>query len=222
MTDDAGDKGISLIELVVAMAIFALVAVMGLQGLSGMLHIRDRLTEMDDTTSELSRTVALLRNDLNAIVPMRFFPPGEGPDNALAQSDDGRIFALSLAGQPELSPATGSGGLHRAEWRLDQTDKTLTRRVWTTLTPVDPQVLQPALTLMSGVEEMRIRSYWSGMGWIDGPTNPVLRNLVTAEVSDEDRTGPAPENYSDFLPLAIEVTLNTAQWGDITLVETLR
>lgn len=216
------EGGMTLIELVVAMAIFALVAVMGLQGLSGMLHIRDRLTEVDESTAELSRAVALMRNDLTAIMPMRFYPPDGPSAGALAQDPDGQLFSLSVSGQPSLEAPGSAGQLHRAEWRLDRDDGALFRRVWTTLTPADTQALQPESPVLTGIDDMRIRSYWSGIGWIDGPSNPVLQNRPIAEPENEDRVGPPPENYSDFIPLAIEVTLVTASWGDITLIETLK
>lgn len=223
MTDQRRDTGMTLIELVVAMAIFALVAVMGLQGLSGMLHIRDRLTELDDSTSELSRAVALMRNDLTAIMPMRFFPPDSPSAEAVGQSTDGRVFSLSVSGQPALGAPELSDHLQRVEWRLAPEDGRLFRRVWTTLIPADTQALQPEITVMAGVEDLRIRSYWSGLGWVDGPTNPMLQNRPAPSAEeDDDRVGPAPENYSDFVPLAIEVTLVTTTWGEITLIETLK
>ena len=222
MTCQRQDTGMTLIELVVAMAIFALVAVMGLQGLSGMLHIRDRLTELDDNTSELSRAVALLRNDLTAIMPMRFFPPDRPSANAVGQSTDGHLFSLSISGQPALGAQRLSDHLHRAEWRLDPDENTLFRRVWTTLTPADTQALHPENPVLTGIENLRIRSYWSGLGWIDGPTNPILQDRPAPSPEDDDRVGPPSENYSDFIPLAIEVTLVTATWGDITLIETLK
>lgn len=121
-----------------------------------------------------------------------------------------------------LGAQTPTGQLHRAEWRLDTDAETLSRRVWTTLTPAGTDALQPENVVLTGIDGLRIRSYWSGIGWIDGPINPVLQDRSAPEPENEDRVGPAPENYSDFVPLAIEVTLATAAWGDITLIESLK
>ena len=222
MKQPTQDSGMTLIELVVAMAIFALVAIMGLQGLSGMLRIRDRLTEVDQSTAALSRAVAMMRNDLTAIMPMRFFPPNGPSASALSLSSDGSTFSLSISGQPDLAGDRGVGRIQRAEWRVDPQGETLIRRVWTSLTPADSQELQPETEVMQGVQGLRIRSYWSGQNWIEGPANPFLQNAPQAALSDEDRIGGAPEIYSDFIPLAIEVTLITAAMGEITLIETLK
>ena len=216
------DKGMTLIELVVAMAIFALVAIMGLQGLSGMLRIRDRLTEVDQDTAALSRAVAMMRNDLTAIMPMRFFPP-DGPSiNALSINADSSIFSLSISGQPDLAGDSDIGRIQRAEWQVDPQEKRLIRRVWTTLTPVDRQQLQPETEVMQGVQGLRTRSYWAGQGWVEGPNSPLLQSAPKAALSDEDRAGGAPDIYSDFIPMAIEITLVTVAMGEITLIETLK
>lgn len=217
-----GDGGMTLIELVVAMAIFALVAIMGLQGLSGMLRIRDRLTEVDQNTASLSRAVALLRNDLTSILPMRFFPPGGPAAPALDQSTDATVFALSIAGQPDIGGDPDAGGIYRAQWRVDPETETLFRQVWTTLTPADTQALQPETQVMQGVLGLRVRSHWGDQGWIDGPANPFLQNAPPANLQDEDMVGGAPEVYSDFVPSGVEVTLVTAEHGDITLIEAIQ
>lgn len=216
------DKGMTLIELVVAMAIFALVAVMGLQGLAGMLRIRDRLAEVDQGATALSQTIALMRNDLTAVMPMRFFPPDGPSRGALRQDADGTLFALSIAGQPDLAQVRGTGQLHRAIWQVDTSTATLSRQVWRTLTPANITARTPAVDILTGVTDLRVRSYWQGQGWINGATNPLLANAPTQAPSDEDGAGGAPERYSDFIPAALEVTFVTATQGDITLIETLR
>ena len=40
--------------------------------------------------------------------------------------------------------------------------------------------------------------------------------------SQQDDAGPAAETYSDLLPLAVELTLQTRDFGDIRLLETLQ
>lgn len=213
------DRGLSLIELVVAMAVFALVAIMGLQSLAGMLHMRDRLTEMDDETAALSRGLALMRNDLSAVVPMLFYPPDRAAPQSALGGGDGTFFALSIGGQPELS---GRAARHRAEWRIDPQTGMLARRVWTTLTPAEGSALRAEVPLLEGVSGLQLRSYWQGQGWVDGLTGPLGLRGGQAPVADEDSTGGAPEVYSDTLPEAIEVTLVRPAAGDLILMESFR
>ena len=219
MKRDAGpsELGMTLIELVAAMAVFAVVAVMGLQSLTGMLRTRDRLAEIDANTSELSVTLARLRNDLSATTPLLFYPPDrQAPQSALHKT--GTQFSLSIGGQPALD---GSVHRHRAQWRHDPADNTLHRRVWTTLTPANTSAQQPEVMVMQGVTEMRLRSYWPQTGWANGLVNPASSGSQTIEV-DEDSAGSAPEVYSDTLPIAVEVTLSTETYGDIPMIEAFR
>lgn len=214
-----GDHGLSLIELVVAMALFALVAVMGLQGLSGSLRLGDRLRDMDRETAALGFAVDVLRNDLTAIVPMLFFPPGARPPvSALSYSGDGQSLAMSLGGQPTLDGETRN---MRAQWRLAPADGTLRRQVWPLLTPATAATASPERVILSGVTEVTVESYWSGFGWVPGVTIPGVLNAPTATI-DEDQAGSAPEVYSDLLPLAVAVVITTERYGEIRLVEGLQ
>ncbi|MBD3664939.1 hypothetical protein H9Q16_13485 [Sulfitobacter sp. TSTF-M16] len=211
----------SLIELVVAMAIFALIAVMGVQSLSGMLRMRDRLVAMDDKTAALGQTLGLLRNDLSAVMPMVFFPPGRAaPQSAIRLTDGSTRLAFSVAGQPDLKGVRPGGRIERVEWRLDQTSATLHRRAWQTLIPASPQALSPEIAVMNGVTGMTVRSFWPGAGWQTGIASPFSAAPVGS--SDGDVAGGAPEVYSDLIPSAIEVTLVTESHGSLRLLETLK
>lgn len=217
MTAPRTDRGVSLIELVVAMAIFALVAIMGVQSLSSMLRVRDALVVKDTQTTALGNGLATLRNDLSAIAPMLFFPPNRGaPASAVTVSGSSGV-ALSASGQPSLG---NRHQFHRIEWRVDQASQTLNRRVWTTLIPADASALQPEVNIMTGVTAIRVRSYWPTIGWIDGVS--IFAPPADAALIDGDSTGSAAEVYSDLIPPAIEVTLTTLAYGDITLIESLR
>ena len=211
------DAGLTLIELVAAMAVFALVAVMGLQSLTGMLRTRDRLTDLDNNTAALTITLARLRNDLSATLPLLFYPPDrQAPTSALHQS--GTVFSLSIGGQPALD---GTYNRHRAEWRFDPANNTLNRRVWTTLTPANTTAQQPEIEVMQGVTDLRLRSYWPQTGWANGFTKPGTASATPNE-NDGDASGGAPEVYSDTLPLAIEVTISTEKYGDVPMIEALQ
>lgn len=218
---DHHTAGLTLIELVVVMAIFALVAVMGVQSLTGTLRISDRLRGIDSATSETGTAIALLRNDLTSIVPMFFYQPGDAPRAAVWQSDDERVFGFSLAGQPTLGEVVTDR--HYAEWRFDGDSGQLLRRHWPSLLPAQPsQVGQEALVL-GGVNGVRLRTWWDGIGWVQGVTPPLDRITLQTKIAvDEDvASAPAAAYYSN-LPKAIEITLIMQQSGDIRILQTLR
>ena len=218
-SDPDGDWGLSLIELVVALSIFALVAVMGMQSLTGTLRARDRLTEIDTETAELSQALSLLRNDLSAAVPMLFYPPGAAPASALDQV--GTTLHLSVAGQPH-SPGAQTDR-HRVEWRLDPATGTLTRRAWPTLIPRDASQADPEITVLEDVEALTLRTLWPDIGWVDGHTPPLgtITIIQTPEI-DSDGPGAVPAAYVSTLPLAAELTLERAGQGPLRLLQALQ
>lgn len=217
----AADTGLSLIELVIAMAVFALVAVMGMQSLTGSLRLSERLTEIDQETAELGTALALLRSDLDAVVPMLFYPPQDTPQAAVTLSPDGKSFALSLAGQATFGAAHTDR--QRVEWALDGATGLLSRRYWPTLIPAQSSQRGEDMAVLGGVRGMVLRSFWPGAGWVAGVTPPFAVQLQAAETpTDQDSSGaPAPVYYST-LPLALELTVQTERQGDLRLVQTLR
>lgn len=215
-------RGITLIELVAAMAIFALVAVMGIQSLSGTLRARDTLTAAHANVATLTRPVAMLRNDLSALVPLLFYAPGDTPPrSSLWQSGDGTTLALSVGGQADLDAAgtLRSDGLHRVIWRLDPGDATLYRSAWRALTPADTRAETPEQRVMTGVVELRVRSFWPRLGWQPGvaPSAPVEPDTP----ADRDGSG-GFVMLKDTLPNAVEVTLVLEDGGEIPVLETLQ
>lgn len=209
------DTGLSLIELVVALSIFALVAVMGSQALTGMLRNRDIILEHVDDNAALSRALTLLRADLSAIVPMAFYPPNrQSPQSALRFS--GQTLSISVAGQPAfLADGLIDDGFHRVEWSLEENG--LTRRNWVTLTPLDTSSKSGDQQVLSNVSDLRIRSYVTGRGWIDGLNSGSVG--ATDSGGDGDSAGAAPEVYSSALPQAIELSFTLEGIGPITLVQ---
>jgi len=212
--------------LVAAMALFALVAVMGLQALTANLRMRDRLTTMEQQAGELSLGLALLRNDLSALLPVLFHPPEGGSRSAIHLSDDGLTLSFSLAGQPELPPAVGADpglGLHRVEWRLDVARQQLMRRVWPVLSPASAQSVSPEVAYLSGVTGVSLRSLWPQLGWLPGVTSTAPR--AAPELGGGDRDGALTrlaDSYSDTLPEAVELRLQIKGLGPVLLLEAVR
>jgi general secretion pathway protein J len=221
------DNGLTLIELAVAMLIFALVAVMGLQALTGMLRMRDRLAGIDENTAELSLALSLLRSDLSAMVPLVFHAPQGGVQSALTLEAGGREVAFSVGGQPDLAPVSGLG-LHRVEWRWNPEDQTLSRRIWPVLAPASAAAAMPEMVVLGDVTGLALRSYWPEVGWQQGaqqiaPSAAVASDSSPLGAVDRDTVLRAVVNsYTDQLPQAVEITVRTARYGPISLVESLR
>ncbi|WP_417207602.1 type II secretion system protein GspJ [Antarctobacter sp.] len=211
------DTGLSLIELVVAMALFALVAVMGMQTLSGTIRSRDVLTARDDRDQSLGVTLALLRSDLDRAAPLLFYPPDSPPQSALHQISEGQ-FGLSIA-----APAGADAPFQRAEWRLDREGGLLSRRFWPVTTPAHARQRGPERVLLTGVQALRLRSYWTGYGWIEGAGADLFAKSPPPGAADGDAAFALVANtYSDILPAAIEITLVLEGLGEVRLLEALQ
>ena len=139
------DRGATLLELAVVVAIFSLVAVIAVQALSGAVSSRARVAERTDETAALSATLALLRRDLGAMVPVAL----DGPAFTL-ETDR---LALVAGGQAE-PPDGARGALARVVWER-QADGRLTRSTGA-----------ETVTLLDGVSDWEARAL-DAEGWRD-------------------------------------------------------
>jgi len=217
-------RGLTLVELVVALGIFALVAVMGLQSLTIGLSMRDRLGVQADATDQLGQGIALMRNDLSSALPMLFFAPGQpSPSSAIKRSRNGQGFSLSVGGQPGIPLATGgldAADKQRVDWLYHPSEERLSRQVWPTLYPVSASQQGPDVTVLEGVSGFSVRSFWTGQGWRPGLHSSRNVNRIGQAVTDEDIGGGVPPDmYSSSLPRAVEITLETRDFGRIVLLE---
>ncbi|MEP4037195.1 type II secretion system protein GspJ [Pseudophaeobacter sp.] len=227
------DRGLSLIELVLAMAIFALVAVMGAQALTGMIRMRADLTSRSSQSAALAELTSLLRSDLSALMPMLFYPPERATPQAALRFVPGggrAILALSRGGiaQFDRGPDSAAGTRFRTgrvEWQLQAGQ--LSRSYWPSLIPASGrsqrQTGHQFGAELGGIEALRLRSYWPQIGWVEGAQpQGAAASSITAEEADSDSLAEAVEVYSNSLPLAVELTLVTGDFGEISLVESLK
>jgi general secretion pathway protein J len=216
-----GTRGLSLIELVVAMALFALVAVMGLQTLNGTIRTRDALSDRDNRDRDLALTLALMRTDLDYLAPLLFYPPQGAPESAVHLDDGGGRFGLSIAVAGE---ADGGATFQRAEWRLDPDSGQLSRSVWPVTMPDRVNQRHRDRVLLSGVQSIRFRSYWIGLGWVAGTgTNLFGRANAPPDPADGDAIfARVRDVYSDTLPAAIEIVFTLDGVGEIRILEALQ
>jgi len=212
-------SGLSLIDVVVAMAVLALIATMGLQSITGTLRLRDGMADRASETDQLIFASALLRNDLSAVVPLGFYPPGDAPLQP-GVSHLGEQLGLSVTGQLGTTVDPSEIRFLRAVWTLDPETDVLSRQVWPALSPATASQITDPMPVLTGVTGWRLRSYWPETGWADGLQNPTLTPRF--EPAGDSDIPVAVEVYSSTLPLGMEVVLETRAWGEIVLVEALR
>lgn len=217
------DAGLTLIELVAAMAIFATIAVMGLQSIGVAVRQQERLAAVDHASQSLGNALGQIRGDLDAAMPLLFYPPGQTPQSALSLSPDGQTLGISIGGQATWPSHPDLRRTHRAMWHLDPQTEVLSRQTWQALIPADPSTRTPKVTLLQGVLDMHVRSYWVGEGWRDGLTARRPTRLTGEVKSDGDDGGrTSPEVYSSNLPAAIELTLTTRDYGTLSIVQSFQ
>jgi len=192
-------EGFTLLELLVALAIFALLAVMAYGGLSKVLKTKDILDEQLDRLAEVQRTFTFLERDLLQLIP-RDIRDEFGDTRPFLQARD----PLLNSGEPLLS-LTRSGyanplgvarsELQRVDWRLK--DEVLYRDTWPVLDRA--QDSRPrALPLCMRVQAFRLRFLDTKKKWHD-------------QWPPRTRSGNRPPQ----VPLAVEVTLELADWGEL-------
>ena len=113
-------RGFTLIELLAAMAILAVVSVMAVQMLGGALRQQAVLERIDTGAAPLIRTLALLRQDLEATLP----PPAGTPDLTAGMLLEPDALTLWRGGLADL-PGAPSAGVGRVRWAVQ--DGALTR-----------------------------------------------------------------------------------------------
>lgn len=215
-----GAGGFTLIELVVAMAIFALVAVMGLQALSGMLRQRERAADFARASADLGRAAGLIRRDLSAALPMLFYPPEGRAQSAVYGLPGDAGFALTVANTRPYAPLGAAGLALRVEYRWDAEAGRLWRREWQTAWPASAAARGPEMEVLTGVTGLRLRSYWTGIGWVEGLRFAALEEMSAGgPAADEDGERASAEVYSDLVPQAVEITLETESFGRVRLLE---
>lgn len=190
------DQGMTLMELIVVLAVFGLVAILSLQALSGTLRHRDRLVEIDKKTSSITMMLSLLRSDLNAAAPLLFHAPDGSIQSAFAINPAQTQLGFSVSGRVDL-PGEASARIGRVIWRYDTRQDQLIRQSWPVLIPADTTSLSPEVVLADGITGMEIRTFEPSRGWVSG-------------------TDPNVSGTSSNLPLAVDVILQTADFGRIS------
>lgn len=194
----SGCAGFTLLELLVALSIFALLAVMSYAGLSSVLRTERILADEMDRLSEIQRCVTFLSRDLQQTAERPVRDAFGDPQPAIAGSSllaapDTPVLELTRNGYPNPLGVKRST-LQRVAYRID--GHALVRDTWRVLDRA--QDSQPdRVALCRDINALRVRYLDHDQKWHD--QWPPLAS---------DYQGPA-------LPLAVEVTLELDDWGDI-------
>jgi general secretion pathway protein J len=194
-----GARGFTLIELLAAIAIFAVMALMAYGGLSAVLKARVAIETSLSRTAEIQKAIYRLQSDfeLARARPIRdeygdlqpaFVSREEGRDDARIE------FTRGGRRNPSLQRRSA---LERVAYGLK--DGKLIRYHWTTLDRAqDDSLLE--IPLLNSVESISWRFLDAQRAW---QSSWPPRNTLNTE------------GQAERLPLAVELTIETQDWGEI-------
>jgi len=196
-------RGFTLLELLVAIAIFSLLSAMAYTGVKSMLSSRDTVDDNMTRLAELQRTALSLGNDLRQSTRRGIrdeYGDSRSPmiGNSEASDVDGVRLELTRAGYPNPLGATRSN-LQRVAYTIE--DNTLYRLTWPNLDRA-PDSLPHKARLLGGIDTLSLRFLDYDNNW-------------------HEQWPPFQSQTSLALPHAVEVTLELADWGDITRLYSL-
>lgn len=157
-------RGFTLLELLVAVTILALIAVMAWRGLSSLTATRERLEPQNEDVRAVLAGFGQMQEDLaQAPVNARLFALPAPAVRVFTIDGRTSLMVLRIAESPDGSRATA---MQTVIYRV--TDGALQRQgsgaqhVYLADTNMDPT----SVALVPGVDEMQIRVWRNGIGWI--------------------------------------------------------
>lgn len=193
----AGCCGFTLLEILVAVAIFAIVGMLALTGYSELMSQSGRIDESATRTRAIQAAVMTMSRDFMTLEPRPVRPPlGEDVEPAL-RATRGTDAAIELTHSGWSNPAGVSRStLQRVSYRLEDTD--LVREYWNVLDRT--QNTEPvSVVLLENVKSVSVRYLGADRDWKD--QWPPL--------------GYSGANVKIARPLAVELTLELEDWGEI-------
>ncbi|MDB6161348.1 MAG: hypothetical protein JWO04_5054 [Gammaproteobacteria bacterium] len=191
-------RGFTLLELLVAMFIAAIIFAMGYGSINQAVKNRVQLQEQQAKLSELQTAVRTIEQDFVQLAPRPIRQPvGSDFYPALMSSTTTQpVVALTRAGWSNPS-GLQRPALQRVAYYFE--NGTLRREYWTVLDPT--QSSQPVKRdLMTHLKSVSLRFYSQGLTW--GTQWPL---------------SPRADDYPSR-PIAVEVTLETEDWGKVVRV----
>lgn len=196
MTSAKHQRGFTLLELVVVLAVFSIVAVMAYGGLNNVLRTRVAIEDNLERVRQLQRTYLRLRQDFLQIQPRTIRDEFGDPRSAVRGRPEEGVYLVSggwrnPAGHPRSN-------MQRVRWHLE--DDTLVRSHFRHLDRA-PNTQADSLRVLEDVTQLTIRYLARDQEWYaqwpqDLGRTPDMQASATA-------------------PLAIEITLQTEEWGEL-------
>ncbi len=208
MSGRRGTRGFTLLELLVAMFIAAVIFAMGYGAINQAVKSREGLQEQQAKLLELQTAMRILEQDFVQLAQRPIREPigstGTYQPTLMASTTTQPLVALTRAGwtnpaglqRPALQRVAyyfENGTLRRAYWTVldpTQASTAVRRDVLTHLKSVSLRFLQPGMVNTS--------DNWQ-------PQWPPITNTVGI-------------NYTRLKPVAVEITLETEDWGKIVRI----
>jgi general secretion pathway protein J len=195
----AQSRGFTLLELLVALFIAALMFAMGYGAINQALNSRGALQEQQARLIELQTAVRVIEQDFVQLAPRPVRQPvGDGvPQPALKGDPTAQPLAALTRGGWANPAGLQRPGLQRVAYFLE--NGTLRREYWTVL---DPTLSNTTIKrdLLKHVKAVTFRYMNISRQWQDQwpPT--------------------AVESNSRMRPIAVEITLDTEDWGKVVRI----
>ncbi|MBV9344329.1 MAG: type II secretion system minor pseudopilin GspJ [Gammaproteobacteria bacterium] len=199
-------RGFTLVELLVAVFIVAIVFAMGYGAINQAVQSREILRDEQTQLLGLQNAIRLLEQDFVQAAPRPVRQPvGDEPAQAaMIGAAPGAQPVVAFTRNGWANPAgLQRPGLQRVAYRLE--NGTLRREYWNVL---DPTLNSPLVhrDLLEHVKAFTVRYLDPNHQWLD--QWPPLTNCPTC----------TNEQALRQRPLAVEVTIDTADWGKIVRI----
>jgi general secretion pathway protein J len=213
-------RGFTLIELLVAMFIAAIMFALGYGAIKQALNTHESLKEQQAHLLELQTAVRVLEQDFVQLAPrpVRQAVGSEPAQPALAggaTSTQGSLSSAPTSGSPPIVAFTRAGwanpvglqrpGLQRVAYFLE--NGTLRREYWSVLDPTLASTTTQR-ELLTHVKAVTIRYLDVNRVWQDQWPPATSTTLI----------GQSLEASLRQRPLAVEITLDTEDWGKVVRI----
>jgi general secretion pathway protein J len=194
-------QGFTLLELLIASVIFAIMAIMAYGGLNNVIKNSESSTRELDRLKQVQQCIAILNRDLSQIIPRPIRDEfGNEQPYLSAQNNIDNLIEFTRGGQTNPAGLLRST-LQRVAYRFDE-DK-LVRLQWPQLDRTQ-EMESKETVLIDNVENVVVRFLDQKAEWQE--QWPPLNASSSA-----DDTG----TTATVAPLAIEITIQLKDWGDI-------